>query len=844
MTQSSIKNILISIATVAIIARELFTHPFNVIGTIISVVSVIVIALVLFVWQPEVEFSAKSDIYLLFLVLGITGAQFGDLIGHYNEIAISYLANNMNWWGLLFIGGSVFVTLILSRPLKKVVLIKRLIGVVSITLSLAFTLGGNLNVYDYFILGAIISYYLFTATLNDIDSNSKAFGRNYWITLITIAVFLARRLLFPSFEYSENSLMATLNFKILPFYVLIVVIIIAVVLTAIDLFFSINRHITNDMILFCGIASLAVVAKCCVYFHFAASWLLIIIGVIVLIGAAIKHASNCKKKIVQKLDFDDFDNPLFYMLLVEGMLSFVASQICYGHFYFVVVLGLVFFIIAFFPGLFTGWHEDFAKSFAYTFSFALLACSRVITVGYSLNKILLIVAIFLFATFSLFFVDHNNEVGHNDFKEMKAIMIFFYALLLIIPIYKGGSHVKIKAENEGDIVSNYVINPTTISISSTADGKANEVVSMRYVFCKNLIYDTADVVNVDGDTVTVELNDSHLIVWVLDTNGMETRKDFWFEPYSDSESVFGGNTLISRLEKKDKVELGCNYTIYNEEFYSGVIEARWWDYEDAMLKTGVYDGRITILPFSIEVEDTVKDPVYYAFYYSDDAYFDRNDLLNPVFSNTVVPKKYDSGTYYDIEFSGNIKQGFYVVVVASDESLNVPYVLAYAEVRERTEPVSPASNDQNRLYIQNLPGNIFTYEDGYVGVDNSLFGMTYSEIDDLFNGNLSELQDWNEGDLDAVYKAYYGPISLKFNSDEVCVSMIYHYSSDSFYPDSLSNVYSKHLGESDSVTYDQDTGDLHNCVWYGTDVNVHICWEKGNNCCFVEYEATASVIEN
>ena len=145
--------------------------------------------------------------------------------------------------------------------------------------------------------------------------------------------------------------------------------------------------------------------------------------------------------------------------------------------------------------------------------------------------------------------------------------------------------------------------------------------------------------------------------------------------------VFGG-TIIERIEKKDKVESGKRYTIYDEDFNDYIIEARWWDYDSTMGKPGMYTTDTETLAFSIEVNDDAEDKIYYAYYYSKDKEFDKDDLSKPIYSDNIVPTEYQDGRiFYDIDCSKKIQKGYYVVVVAADETLKKPYVVAYAEIK-------------------------------------------------------------------------------------------------------------------------------------------------------------------
>ena len=101
-----------------------------------------------------------------------------------------------------------------------------------------------------------------------------------------------------------------------------------------------------------------------------------------------------------------------------------------------------------------------------------------------------------------------------------------------------------------------------------------------------------------------------------------------------------------------------------------------------MDKPGVYSTDAETLAFSIEVNDDADEEIYYAYYYSKDKEFDKDDLSKPVFSDDIVPVEYYNGKiYYNIDCSKSIKKGYYVVIVASDKTLKKPYAVAYCEVK-------------------------------------------------------------------------------------------------------------------------------------------------------------------
>ena len=147
-----------------------------------------------------------------------------------------------------------------------------------------------------------------------------------------------------------------------------------------------------------------------------------------------------------------------------------------------------------------------------------------------------------------------------------------------------------------------------------------------------------------------------------------------------------GGTFIDRTEKMDVVDGSIKkdkYAVYDEDFNDYIVEARWWDYDSTMEQPGCYNVDTETLAFSIEVNEDAEDEIYYAYYYSKDKEFDKEDLSKPLFSDNISPVEYGDGrAFYDVECDKKIQKGYYVVVIASSEkSINKPYIVAYAEVK-------------------------------------------------------------------------------------------------------------------------------------------------------------------
>ncbi len=89
-----------------------------------------------------------------------------------------------------------------------------------------------------------------------------------------------------------------------------------------------------------------------------------------------------------------------------------------------------------------------------------------------------------------------------------------------------------------------------------------------------------------------------------------------------------------------------------------------------------------MLAFSIQVNEDAQDEIYYAYYYSKDKTFDKEDLEKPLYSDKIVPSEYSDGKiFYNVDCDKKIQKGYYVVIVSSDDTFKKPYIVAYAEVK-------------------------------------------------------------------------------------------------------------------------------------------------------------------
>ena len=146
----------------------------------------------------------------------------------------------------------------------------------------------------------------------------------------------------------------------------------------------------------------------------------------------------------------------------------------------------------------------------------------------------------------------------------------------------------------------------------------------------------------------------------------------------------GSGTVLDRIETMEEVSSGKNYTVYNKDFDKKIESAKWWDYDGTMKSQGVYFMNTKTLAFSIKVDENTNEKLYYAFYYSKDDNFTKDDLKDPESSDFIRPSYYkDGNTYYNIECEKGLKPGHYCVIVSKDKNFNKPYVVAYAKILDQ-----------------------------------------------------------------------------------------------------------------------------------------------------------------
>ena len=116
-----------------------------------------------------------------------------------------------------------------------------------------------------------------------------------------------------------------------------------------------------------------------------------------------------------------------------------------------------------------------------------------------------------------------------------------------------------------------------------------------------------------------------------------------------------------------------------------VFKSGWWDYDGTSVGKSAFGSDTTIIGFSIAVSSNNVSELYYEYYYSEEADFGDINESEPVYQRSCSPSLYEDQTCYDFDYSsGEIKPGFYGLVVYSDSSKKHIVLIASCMVVEET----------------------------------------------------------------------------------------------------------------------------------------------------------------
>jgi len=119
------------------------------------------------------------------------------------------------------------------------------------------------------------------------------------------------------------------------------------------------------------------------------------------------------------------------------------------------------------------------------------------------------------------------------------------------------------------------------------------------------------------------------------------------------------------------------------DLWSAGINAYWYSYSDGTgyaIDTPNYSTSETVIEYTCQVndEDTFANlPIYYEVYYSSTGNTSDAEL---VFSDTIYPKEYTNGYFYEFQYNGTLEEGSYFFVGAEDANADTALFIAEATV--------------------------------------------------------------------------------------------------------------------------------------------------------------------
>lgn len=136
--------------------------------------------------------------------------------------------------------------------------------------------------------------------------------------------------------------------------------------------------------------------------------------------------------------------------------------------------------------------------------------------------------------------------------------------------------------------------------------------------------------------------------------------------------------LIKKLDDPNcycySPDSGSTY-FYDEDFYNLFVDVGWWHYDGDTSSYYFFKADVDTIAYSLQFkEDANYGEVTYDYFYL------YNGTYYLVYSNTISPKVYTNGTYYDIDFEGTHEVGTYLLIV-TDTLTGEVLMQAYCGVR-------------------------------------------------------------------------------------------------------------------------------------------------------------------
>ena len=209
----------------------------------------------------------------------------------------------------------------------------------------------------------------------------------------------------------------------------------------------------------------------------------------------------------------------------------------------------------------------------------------------------------------------------------------------------------------------------------------------------------SDVITLNDNTIRLNYTSEMAGAEGLNEDGFLIEGDYTFmifDEHSNDIATFKCEVKNEALEKEN-----IEFEEYSNDYYLSdlvyeftdsdmlsnafVFKSGWWDYDGTSVGKSAFGSDTTIIGFSIAVSSDNDSVLYYEYYYSEEADFSDINESEPVYQRECSPSLYEDQTCYDFDYSsGEIKPGFYGLVVYSDSSKKHIVLTAACMVVEET----------------------------------------------------------------------------------------------------------------------------------------------------------------
>lgn len=556
MTQNQIKNLVVSIFCMIITGYALLIN-YSHIGLAVFAGTSGIIFLVAFVYGKRQSITEKIDIYALLVfagVLAVSHIRFSDFFSA--KLFLSAFADDLP--KILsdaaviirvviliagFIAGAIFNSIGKSRNSAAAMVVNKYIGLFLRMLGITvFFLAGidyelltqYILIFAFFGMTAVCRYSRKVSPLASLTPSErvKEISRLSKISFLIALSVLLVRIFLPGFQITADSMTynftAYLNVVIFPWYSVLGISLLLIAFTGIGLRYG-AYHIDEDSVFLAGLAGFVWVVKASVYFYFDFHWIAVGVYALILMGFInrfIKKKRDGKRTTVNSPIKDNE----FYLIPVAAVCTVASIFLIHiGYVYLWLSLAIGMLVVVYGSKNAAKWGKDVVFWESLLFAVAGAACMISLQNGFSAKKLIIIAAIFVFTGVIMYMMNHKNDIGQNKFKKIKTVIVLVYALLVIIPAYKGGSGAEVEIAG-GSKAGALIKEESDLIITASANGKNNSVEKFSYVWTDNFLYDKDSVIEMDdpSDVLQIKIAGRHLILWTEDYNGVISRKDCWF----------------------------------------------------------------------------------------------------------------------------------------------------------------------------------------------------------------------------------------------------------------------------------------------------------------------------